>query len=240
MTSGIFARVGPHADVENLAKNSSAPVINALSDMAHPLQTIADLLTIYEGFSTKKSSEGQVTAYGAAESDWKKLSDTNFKIAWVGDVNNVLFDLAIAATKLNLKLSIASPKGYELPANIRATVYDAVPPGERGHALNEVTDPAIALRDASVVVTDTWVSMGQEEEKSKRLKAFAGFQINKNLIEKGKTNRNWRFMHCLPRHKEEVDDDIFYGPNSMVFQEAENRLWAAMGQSTHLIYLHGY
>ena len=213
MTSGIVSRVHAHSDVAGLAKSSSVPVINALSDLYHPLQGLADYLTIIEAFGAKT---------GAG------LGLEGLKIAWVGDANNVLYDLAIGAMKLGIDVSVATPKGYEIPSEMREIIISSGKGAPRKGSLTETNDPLEAVRKANIVVTDTWVSMGQEEEAVKRMKAFEGFQITKHMIEKGGASEDWKFMHCLPRHPEEVADEVFYSPNSLVFQEAENRLWAAI------------
>lgn len=213
MTAAIVARVGPHSDVADLAKHSSVPVINALSDLYHPLQIIADFLTVAEIYpSTSNPSLGL----------------EGLKIAWVGDANNVLFDLAIGAAKLGVDVSVATPQGYEIPEEMRGVIDQAAASAPKGGKLFETSVPEEAIKDADILVTDTWVSMGQEEETAKRLKAFEGFQITSELAKRGGAKENWSFMHCLPRHPEEVSDEVFYGPRSVVFKEAENRLWAAI------------
>jgi ornithine carbamoyltransferase len=212
MMSCIVARVGPHSDVEGLAKYSSVPVINALSDKYHPLQTIADFLTIQEQFGSKKSGGS--------------LGIQGLKIAWIGDANNVLFDMAIGAAKAGCEMAVATPKGYEIPDEMRQVIKSAA--GSSGAQLFETTVPEEAVKGADILVTDTWVSMGQEEETAKRLKAFSGFQITNEMAKRGGANAGWKFMHCLPRHQEEVADEVFYADNSVVFDEAENRLWAAI------------
>ncbi|KAJ5556456.1 Ornithine carbamoyltransferase [Penicillium frequentans] len=206
MVSCIVARVAKHSDVADLAKHSSVPVINALCDSYHPLQIIADFVTIYESFTPKAH-------------DVSSLGLEGLKIAWVGDANNVLFDLAIGATKMGVDVSVATPKGYEIPADMLKVIQSA------GEGTNV---PEEAVKDADILVTDTWVSMGQEEEAKKRMKAFEGFQITSDLAKRGGAKENWKFMHCLPRHPEEVDDEVFYSSRSLVFPEAENRLWAAI------------
>ncbi|CBX91875.1 hypothetical protein LEMA_P045810.1 [Plenodomus lingam JN3] len=213
MTAAIVARVGPHSDVADLAKHSAVPVINALSDLYHPLQTIADFLTITEINPSSSSTS---------------LGLEGMKIAWIGDANNVLFDLAIGAMKLGVDMSVATPKGYEIPAAMRQVINHAASTSPRAGRLIETTVPEEACKGADILVTDTWVSMGQEEESAKRLKAFSGFQITSDLATRGGAKENWSFMHCLPRHPEEVADEVFYGPRSVVFREAENRLWAAI------------
>lgn len=214
MVSAMVARVNGHSDVVDLAKHSSVPVINALSDAFHPLQTIADVLTIHEVFHAKASASD--------------LGLDGMKIAWVGDANNVLFDLAIGAGKLGMAVSVATPKGYGIPDSMRKIITDAV---GNTKFLTETLVPEEAVKDADILVTDTWVSMGQEAETIKRMQEFEGFQINMDLATRGGAKEGWRFMHCLPRHPEEVSDEVFYGPKSLVFPEAENRLWAAICMS---------
>lgn len=215
MTSCIVARVGPHSDVAGLAKHSSVPVINALSDDFHPLQTIADYLTILEAFPSTRSTGTDLGLNG-------------LKIAWVGDSNNVLFDLATASVKLGVDIAVASPKGYGIPDRMRQLINSASEGVSSPGKLSETTIPEEAIKDADILVTDTWISMGQESEKKKRLDAFAGYQITSELAKRGGAKEGWKFMHCLPRHPEEVADEVFYGPRSLVFPEAENRLWAAI------------
>lgn len=218
MVDCIVARVNGHSDVADLAKHSSVPVINALSDLYHPLQTIADFLTIHEAFPTAQASSSET------------LGLEGLKIAWIGDANNVLFDLAIGAAKLGVDVAVATPKGYEIPSAMRQVIQSAAKTTSRPGSLFETTVPEEAVKDADILVTDTWVSMGQEEEKIKRIKAFEGFQITKDLADRGGAKEGWQFMHCLPRHSEEVSDEVFYSPKSLVFPEAENRLWAAVGK----------
>jgi ornithine carbamoyltransferase len=212
----MVARVGPHSDIANLAKHSSVPVINALSDDFHPLQTIADFLTIHEAFPASKASAGGLGLEG-------------LKVAWVGDSNNVLFDLAIGCVKMGVNIAVASPGGYGIPDEMRQLINAAAEGVSSPGKLTETTVPEEAVRDADILVTDTWVSMGQESEQKKRLQAFEGFQITNELAKKGGAKEGWKFMHCLPRHPEEVADEVFYSPRSLVFPEAENRLWAAVG-----------
>lgn len=212
MVSCIVARVNGHSDVADLAKHSSVPVINALSDLYHPLQTIADFLTIHEAFPTTQTSPS------------KSLGLEGLKMAWVGDANNVLFDLAIGAQKLGVELAVATPPGYSIPSSMREIITSTNSPS----LLTETQSPEEAVKNADIIVTDTWISMGQEEEKVKRLKAFEGFQVTKELAQRGGAKEGWKFMHCLPRHAEEVSDEVFYSPASLVFQEAENRLWAVL------------
>ena len=225
MVSCMVARVGPHSDVADLAKHSSVPVINALSNDYHPLQIIADFLTIHEAFPASVSrSLSAVPSLGLE----------GMKIAWIGDSNNVLFDLAIAAVKLGVDISVSSPEGYEIPQRMREVILSSSEGVSKSGKLTETNIPEEAIKNADILVTDTWVSMGQEEETAKRLKSFAGYQITSDLAKRGGAKEGWKFMHCLPRHPEEVTDEVFYSPRSLVFTEAENRLWAAICEFTPL------
>jgi len=181
------------------------PVINALCDTYHPMQIIADFATLTQAFSTTAD----------------KLA--GLKIAWVGDANNVLFDMCIGARKLGINMAVATPQGYEIPNHIKQEI-DAAGSGQ----LVETNKPEEAVKGANIIVTDTWISMGQESEKAKRLEAFAGYQVTEEMAKRGGAAEDWKFMHCLPRHPEEVSDEVFYGKRSLVFPEAENRLWAAI------------
>lgn len=220
----MVARVGPHSDVTTLAQHSSVPVINALSDDFHPLQTIADFLTIHEAFPASKST----TESG--------LGLNGLKVAWVGDSNNVLFDLALGCVKMGVDIAVASPKGYGIPDSMRQLITSAATGVSSPGKLSETTVPEEAIRNADILVTDTWISMGQESEKQKRLDAFTGYQITNELAKRGGAKEGWKFMHCLPRHQEEVADEVFYSPRSLVFPEAGNRLWAAVGKHPRLLY----
>jgi ornithine carbamoyltransferase len=204
MTSCIVARVGPHSDIAELAKTSSVPIINALSDAYHPLQAVTDILTISEAFP--------------------KLE--GLKVAWVGDANNVLYDLLIACAKLGINVSVATPPEYPVDANILKISREAAT--STGAAIETFNKPEAAVKGANILVTDTWVSMGQESEKALRLKQFEGYQISMDLAKRGGAHKDWKFMHCLPRKPEEVTDEVFYSPKSLVFTEAENRLYAAL------------
>ncbi|KAK5956111.1 ornithine carbamoyltransferase [Knufia fluminis] len=205
MTAGIVARVNTHQDIAELAANSSVPVMNGLCDTFHPMQIIADFACL----SQRLECEAGDLA--------------GMKIAWVGDANNVLFDMCIGAGKLGVEMAVATPSGYQIPEHIKAMVQETA-----GTKLRETSVPEEAVRDADVIVTDTWISMGQEAESQKRLRAFEGYQITEKMAERGGAKKDWKFMHCLPRHKEEVDDEVFYGPRSLVFPEAQNRLWSAI------------
>jgi ornithine carbamoyltransferase len=213
MVSCIVARVGPHSDIANLAKHSTVPVINALCDTYHPMQAVTDFLTIHQAFPSGSESG---------------LGIEGLKIAWIGDANNVLFDMCIGARKLGINIAVATPKGYEIPPFMCEIIRQAGDGVERPGIFSETNVPEDAVKDADILVTDTWISMGQESEKEKRLKAFDGFQITAKLAKRGGAKEGWKFMHCLPRHPDEVTDEVFYSPKSVVFAEAENRLWAAI------------
>lgn len=203
MVSCIFARVNKHEDIQNLCKHSSVPIINSLCDTYHPLQAICDMLTIKEKLD---------------------YENNKLKIAWIGDANNVINDMAIAALKLGMDVSIATPIGIEM----NKTIVDAASEitQRNGSSIEYTHDPKQAAKGANVLVTDTFVSMGEEFAKEAKLKQFAGFQIDSELAKLA--DPNFIFMHCLPRHHEEVTDNVFYGDHSIVFDEAENRLYAAM------------
>ncbi|GMM35490.1 ornithine carbamoyltransferase [Saccharomycopsis crataegensis] len=205
MTGAIFARVNSHDEIQQLVKHSSVPVINSLCDTYHPLQAICDMLTIKEQFN------GDVKG--------KKLT-------WVGDANNVINDLAVAAAQFGMNVSVAIPQGYKFDEQVAAVATKVA--SEQGCKFEVVHDPLVAVKDANIVVTDTFVSMGEESQTKQKLETFKGFQVSKELIEQGQVAKDWRFMHCLPRHEYEVSDEIFYGENSVVFEEAENRLYAAI------------
>ncbi|TID26257.1 hypothetical protein CANINC_002789 [Pichia inconspicua] len=202
MVSCIFARVNSHQDIQQLCEHSSVPIINSLCDTYHPLQAICDLLTIKEHFHELKG----------------------LKLAWIGDSNNVINDLAIAAMKFGINVSIATPPGIEIAQHVIDVASRVT--AETGATLELTHDAKVASTNANILVTDTFVSMGEESQTQAKLKQFEGFQINKELA--SLAAKDYKFMHCLPRHKEEVSDDVFYSENSIVFPEAENRLYAAI------------
>jgi len=200
----ILARVFGHEDILELAKYSSVPVINALSNLHHPLQTLADLMVLEEHFGTE-NIKGKT-------------------LSWVGDGNNIIHDLMLGSVKLGMHVNIATPKGYECNANILAKAKDLAV--ENGVKIMETTVAEESVKGAHVVVTDTWVSMGQEAEYQKRIKEFDGYQVNMDLM--NKAHPDAVFLHCLPRHPEEVTDEVIYSKKSLVFPEAENRMWTVM------------
>lgn len=200
MTDIIMARTFSHESILKLAKNSSVPVINGLSDLEHPCQILADLMTIYE---VKKT--------------FNKL-----KISFVGDCeNNVTHSLALASAVLGINFSCAAPKGYFMNKKISAKARKIAT--KTDSVLIENQSPEKTVNNADVVITDTWISMGDEKEKEERLQIFTKYQVDKNLM--GLAKRDAIFMHCLPAYRgNEVTGDVIDGKQSVVFQEAENRL----------------
>lgn len=198
---GIMARVFAHAHILELAECSSAPVINGLSDFNHPCQGLADLFTIYEH-------------YGAL---------AGLKLAYVGDGNNVVHSLLLGGALAGMHVAVATPQGYEPDA---AVVTQAREMGEEtGIQITVTHEPAEAAVDADVIYTDVWASMGQEEERAKRLEVFPPYQVNQALVDAAKPDVV--VMHCLPAHRgEEITDEVIDGPHSIVFDQAENRLHA--------------
>ena len=199
---GILARVFEHSIVEELGKYSTVPVINALSDKFHPLQILADLMTIEEH-------------YGGFE---------NLHLVWIGDGNNVCHSLLVGCSKLGINMTVSTPLEYKPDGEI---FNYAINEGKKSGAnILYIQNPKEAVKDADIIVTDTFVSMGQEDEYKKRLHDFNGYQINHELVKNAK--KDFKFMHCLPRHEYEVTDEIFYSDHSIVFDEAENRLHTTM------------
>lgn len=198
----VLARVNRHLDLVQLEKYSTIPIINGLSEIYHPLQALADFLTLYEHFGDIRGKT----------------------LAWVGDGNNIIHSLMMCGPKLGVNMQIATPKDYQvLPEVARDAAQLAV---DFGTKVEYTSDPREAVAGANVIVTDTWVSMGQEDEKSRRLQDFAGYQVTKQLCNHAADD--WCFLHCLPRKPEEVDDEVFYSDRSLVFPEAENRKWTVM------------
>ena len=195
----ILARVYAHSDITELAKYAEVPIINALSDLHHPLQTLADIMALQQHFG-------------------KDL--TGKTVAWVGDGNNVLHDLMLGSVKMGMNVNIATPVGYEANPDIMAKTLELAKENNVTVMTTTVADEAV--KGADVVVTDTWVSMGQEDEYAKRVKEFDGYQVNSDLM--SKANDGAVFLHCLPRHPEEVTDEVIYSDQSLVFPEAENRM----------------
>jgi len=198
---GIMARVFDHKDVVQLAEYASVPVINGLSDGYHPCQALGDMLTIHEHF-------------GALD---------GLRLAFVGDGNNVAASVALACAHFGVSFSIATPEGYEMQRPVREQAYDIA--GRNGSVLEMRTRPQLAVADADVVYTDTWVSMGQEAEAAERAGEFGAYQVNGELLKNA--NPNAIVMHCLPAHRgDEITDAVMDGGQSRVFQQAENRMHA--------------
>lgn len=179
--------------VEDMAKWSEIPIINALTDLYHPCQVLSDMMTITE----------------------KKGSISDMKISWIGDGNNVAHSWINAARIIGFDLVLACPSGYHPDAKVMEG---------NGHNIRVVEDPAEAVEGAMVINTDVWASMGQEHEESKRLADFKGFQVNRKLVEMAEPDVI--IMHCLPAHRgEEITSEVLDGPNSIVFDQAENKLY---------------
>ncbi|KAG0304059.1 ornithine carbamoyltransferase [Dissophora globulifera] len=229
MVDGIMARVGAHSEIETLAKYSTVPIINALSDLYHPTQILADLMTLHELYTPKGSDPHSVSPSTTLK---------NLRMAWVGDGNNILHSLMLQLPKVGMHISMATPKGYEPNADILKQAQKNAK--DAGTEIGVFHDPKEALRGADIVVTDTWISMGQEEEKKQRIKAFAGYQLTTELITESGAQPDWKFLHCLPRKQEEVTDDVFYSPRSHVFQEAENRKWTILACINQLLVERGF
>ena len=193
---GIMARTFEHSTVTEMAKFATVPVINALTDWLHPCQAMADVLTIQEH---------------CGELD-------GVKIAFIGDGNNVARSLAFACAKLGMKMVVASPAGYELDAESIKMANQV-----SANSVSQTSDPIQAVADANIIYTDTWVSMGQEDEKKKRREDFAGFEVNAELLKSAPENA--KIMHCLPAYRGfEITDEVAESSNSIIFDQAENRL----------------
>ena len=208
---GIMARVYSHNDLLELAAHANIPVINGLSDLFHPCQALADLFTIWE----------------------KKGDLEGLKLSFVGDGNNVCNSLLVGCSKLGLNMAVACPKGYEPDGKV---LQWAKTNSERtGTTITITREPSEAVEGADVIYTDVIVSMGQDVEKEKKLKTFLPtYQVNSDLP--AKASREAVFMHCLPAHRgEEVTDDVIDGPQSVVWDQAENRMHAQKGVLALLI-----
>ena len=195
--SAVMIRANRHSTIEELAENASIPVINGLSDSEHPCQLLADILTI-------KEHSGEIR---------------NLRVAWVGDGNNVCNSLVLSSPLTGMDITVASPKGYEVSPQLvqRAKTL--------GGKVRMVKKPEDAVKDADIIFTDTWVSMGDEAERAKRLSAFQGFTVDNRLL--ACASPDARVLHCLPAHRgEEITGEVIDGPQSLVWDEAENRLHA--------------
>jgi ornithine carbamoyltransferase len=192
---GVIIRTYGHHIVVEMARHAEIPVINGLTDTQHPCQVLSDLLTIKERFG----------------------HFTDLKVAWVGDGNNMANSWITAALRLDFTLHLACPPGYEPDAGLMAQAKD------QGHAVELKADPVWAVQQADVINTDVWASMGQEEEAAARRQVFAPYQINDELLRQAKPEAI--VMHCLPAHRgEEITAEVIDGPQSLVWDQAENRL----------------
>ncbi|MBQ3226077.1 MAG: ornithine carbamoyltransferase [Clostridia bacterium] len=198
---GIMIRTFKQSDVEDLAKYGQIPIINGLTDLVHPCQILADFQTVIE----------------------KKGKLSGLKMAFIGDGNNIAHSLLYGCAKVGMDLAIATPEGYECdPEVVKNALSDAE---KTGAHITLSHDPKEAIKDADAVYADTWVSMGQESEKEEKVKIFMPYQINKELFSLAKPDAI--FLHCLPAYRGyEVTEDVIDGPNSVIFDEAENRLHA--------------
>lgn len=195
-SDAIIARVYAHDDLVKMGSVTKIPVINSLSNLEHPCQILGDLFTIYEHF--------------------KRLN--NLKLVYIGDGNNVCNSLILGCAITGINISVATPKGYEPDKNIlkKARLLSK-------SKIEILNDPDRAAKGANVIYTDVWVSMHQEHERAKRLKAFKRYQINKQLLRKA--DKNAVVMHCLPSHRGlEITSDVMDGPKSLIWKQAENRL----------------
>jgi ornithine carbamoyltransferase len=198
---GIMIRTFAQSDVEELARHAGVPVINGLTDLLHPCQVLADLMTV-------RQHKGRLAG---------------LKLAFVGDGNNMAHSLLFGCAKTGVNITVASPAGYmPRPEIVTAALADAA---ETGAQIKVVNDPAEAAEGADVVITDVWASMGQESEQLARAEAFAAYQVSEELLKRAK--KDYLFLHCLPAHRgEEVTAEVLEGPHSVVWDEAENRLHA--------------
>jgi ornithine carbamoyltransferase len=195
--SAIMIRAYKHATIEEMAKYATIPVINGLSDREHPCQLLADILTLREHFGSTK----------------------DLTVAWVGDGNNVCNSLMLSSALTGYAVRVAAPGGYLPPADL---VEEA---NAQGGRVSLVATPREAVRDADVIYTDTWVSMGSENERNERVSAFKGYTVDQDLMEKAASDAV--VLHCLPAHRgEEISDEVMEGARSLIWDQAENRLHA--------------
>lgn len=202
MVDVIVVRAKKHQTVVDIARHSACSVINGLTDLDHPCQALADLFTVREQFGSLRG----------------------LKIAWVGDGNNVARSVAVACAKVGAEFAIATPEGYDLPSEFFDGLRAACPSA----TTTRTRDPREAVADAAAVYTDVWASMGQESERDKRKRDFAAYQVNAGLMAAAPADAV--FMHCLPaRRGEEVTDEVIDSPQSVVVQQAANRMHAQKG-----------
>jgi ornithine carbamoyltransferase len=195
--SGMMIRAYKHETIEEYAKYATIPVINGLSDREHPCQLLADIMTMQEHFG----------------------STENLRVAWVGDGNNVCNSLILSTVLTGLEVTVSTPKGYEPDEDIVAKARSL------GGKVTLIRGPETAVTDAQVIVTDTWVSMGDEGEKDERINVFKDYTVDADLMKRASPDA--RVLHCLPAHRgEEITDEVMEGGQSLVWDEAENRLHA--------------
>ncbi|MBP1157775.1 MULTISPECIES: ornithine carbamoyltransferase [unclassified Paenibacillus] len=198
---GIMIRTYAHRTVIELARGATVPVINGLTDLSHPCQALADYQTIFE----------------------KKGRLQGLKVAYIGDGNNMVHSLLMGAAKLGVNFAVATPDGYDPDKEVLEMSREMA--SKAGSSIYVGTDPKEAIADADVVYTDVWASMGFEAEQKEREIAFKNYQVNDELVKYAK--KDYLFMHCLPAHRgEEVSEGVIDGPNSVIFDQAENRLHA--------------
>jgi ornithine carbamoyltransferase len=208
MVDMVMIRTFGQERLEEFAQYSKVPVINGLTDLCHPVQLLADVMTMIEFNKFDFDSPGKTT------------------VAYIGDGNNMANSWAIMAAKLGFNLKIATPKGYEIDENIKNKALEFAK--ESGAKIEFLYDPKEAVKNADVVTTDTWVSMGQEDEKEKRIKDFKGFEVDEKLMSLAK--KDALFLHCLPAYRGyEVSEAVFEKHADEIFTEAENRLHAQKG-----------
>jgi ornithine carbamoyltransferase len=208
-SDAIVLRTFSQAMIEQFIQYANCPVINGLSDDLHPCQALTDLFTIQEVFSANRKRAA----------DWKKT-----RLAFVGDGNNVAASLAVATAQLGMPLAICTPQGYELRPGFLTDLRNRIATAD----VTQTSDITQAVRDADVIYTDVWTSMGREAEADQRKRVFAPYQVNAALLSAAPAE--CYFMHCLPAHRgSEVTDDVLDGPQSIAFQQAENRMHLAKG-----------
>ncbi|MCK4875142.1 MAG: ornithine carbamoyltransferase [Sulfurimonas sp.] len=203
MCDMVMIRTFEHSMIEEFAAYSKVPVINGLTDSYHPVQLLADYMTLVEHNAEK-----------------------NIVAAYVGDGNNMTHSWMILAAKLGFELRIATPKGYEVDSGILKEALEIAKTS--GAVITTTNDPKVAVKGATVITTDTWTSMGQEEEKEERIKIFSGFMVDNEMMSLAQSGA--KFLHCLPAYRGlEVSEDVFEKHSDIVFNEAENRLHAQKG-----------
>jgi ornithine carbamoyltransferase len=195
--SGLMIRAYKHSTIEEFARHATIPVINGLSDLEHPCQLLADIMTIQEHFGSTR----------------------DLNVAWVGDGNNVCNSLILSTVLTGMNVTVATPKGYEPAEDIVKKAYSL------GGNVTLVRKPEQAVKDADVIVTDTWISMGDDDEREERMRVFHNYTVDAALMRYASPDA--RVLHCLPAHRgEEIADEVMEGGQSLVWDEAENRLHA--------------